>query len=123
MAGGVVLSNNKNAFNTLVAKPRVKSEHCIGILKGRFPFLRGIRLRLGSKKDMRKIINYIRGTVVLHNFLRNDDEWVPVEPENYWEGEETDPEAYIPYAGNRPNYLRRDEVYNYLSELEETVIN
>jgi DDE superfamily endonuclease len=40
---GNELPSNYSAFNTLLAKPRVKSEHCIGMLKGRFPFLKGIR--------------------------------------------------------------------------------
>ena len=36
---GTFLSANQVAFNTLLAKLRVKSEHCIGRLKGRWPFL------------------------------------------------------------------------------------
>ena len=119
-AGGT-LTNNKTAFNTLLAKPRVKSEHCIGILKGRFPFLRCIRLRLGSKDDMIRIINYTRGTVILHNFLRNDEvdeEWLG----DIQEGEDDlDPEPSTPT--NTPDYARRDELFFYLSELEDTTIN
>jgi DDE superfamily endonuclease len=48
-AAGSELSGNYTAFNTLLAKTRVKSEHCIGLLKGRFPFLRGIRMLLVNK--------------------------------------------------------------------------
>jgi DDE superfamily endonuclease len=33
-AAGSELSANYRAFNTLLAKPRVKLEHCIGLLKG-----------------------------------------------------------------------------------------
>ena len=119
-AGGT-LSNNKSVFNTLLSKPRVKSEHCIGIRKGRFPFLKCIRLRLGSKEDMIRIIDYGRGTVILHNFLRNeeiDEEWL----EDIQEGEDDlDPEPST--ATNAPNYARRDELFFYLSELEDTTIN
>jgi DDE superfamily endonuclease len=67
------LTANKTAFNTLLAKTRVKSEHCIGILKLQFPFLRNICLHLASREDMQRIIDYVCGTVVMHNFLRNDD--------------------------------------------------
>ena len=120
-AAGGALSHNKTSFNTLLAKPRVKSEHCIGILKGRFPFLRNIRLKLGNKMHMQRIIKYVRGTVVLHNFLRNeDDDWI--DTSEILEGEDDlEPEAST--ASNAPNYSRRDELYFYLSELEETTIN
>ena len=33
---GSSLSSNKSAFNELLSKARVKSEHCIGLLKGRW---------------------------------------------------------------------------------------
>ena len=66
---GSTLSFNKKSFNTLLAKPRVKTEHCIGILKGRWPFLRGTRLRLGGKKDMEHIINNVRGGLLFSTII------------------------------------------------------
>ena len=115
---GGTLSRNKSAFNTLLSKPRVKSEHCIGILKGRFPFLRGIRMRIANKEDLQTIINHVRGTVVLHNFLRNDESWLEAIPEG---DDDLDPEATA--TGNQADYSRRDELFYYLSELPETTIN
>lgn len=61
------LNSNLAAFNTMLAKPRVKSEHCIGILKGRIPFVKQIRLQFKNKTQYRKIINYVRGAVVLQS--------------------------------------------------------
>ena len=118
---GESLSNNKTAFDTLLAKPRVKSEHCIGILKARFPFLRSIRLRLASASDMKRLIDYVRGTVVLHNFLRNDgmDEWLELPLEENQDDLDAEPAT----ASNEPDYQRRDELFFYLSELEDTTIN
>jgi DDE superfamily endonuclease len=121
---GISLSRNRTAFNTLLAKPRVKSEHCIGILKGRFPFLRDIRLNLGNKEDMNRIIDYTRGSVVLHNFLlkvdETDNEWIDLN--DIHEGiDDLDPESSTPI--NQADYGRRDELYYYLSELEDTAIN
>jgi DDE superfamily endonuclease len=119
---GTTLSNNRTAFNTLLAKPRVKSEHCIGILKGRFPFLKGIRLKLGNRLHMAKLIQYVKGTVILHNYLLNDNsdatEWWDSEPEK---AEDVEPEPR--FLGNEPNYSRRDELFFYFSELEDTTIN
>ena len=115
---GSFLTNNQEAFNTLLSKPRVKSEHCIGILKGRFPFLKAIRMLLGNKLHMDRIIKYVRGSVVLHNFLVSepfDEDWI-----NANEGmDDLDPESTMT-TSNEPDYARRQELLYYLSELEET---
>lgn len=42
-ASGSAMGENESSFNDLLTKPRVKSEHCIGLLKGRFLWLRNIR--------------------------------------------------------------------------------
>ena len=71
---------------------------------------------------MDRIINNVRGAVILHNFLLSeavDDHW---EEEVPAEGEDDvfpDPHS----TGNAPDYARREELYFYLSELEETTIN
>jgi DDE superfamily endonuclease len=118
---GSTMSGNKAAFNTLLSKPRVKSEHCIGILKGRFPFLRCIRLKIGGKQDMKRIVCYVRGTVILHNFLRtegfNEEDWIQIVQEEDHLAPETGA------TSNKADYARRDELYYYLSELENTAIN
>jgi DDE superfamily endonuclease len=118
---GSELSGNYAAFNTLLAKPRVKSEHCIGLLKGRFPFLRGIRMLLGNKVHMARIIDHVRGAVILHNFMIGqpfDDEWIDSN-----EGiDDLEPEAAATMS-NDPDNRRRSELMYYLSELQETTIN
>jgi hypothetical protein len=70
---------NKTQFNTLLAKPRVKSQQCIGLLNGRFPFLKGICILLANKLHMDRILDHVRGAVILHNFLIKDPieaDWV-----------------------------------------------
>jgi len=65
-------------FNDCMSKPRVISEHCIGLLKGRFPWLREIRTVIKGKKDLKRILFYIDVCVILHNLLVNSkvpDEW------------------------------------------------
>lgn len=120
---GNTLSSNKTAFNTLLAKPRVKSEHCIGIPKGRFPFLKCTRLKLGNKTHMRRIIDCVRGCVTLHGCLIGepiDEQWLEgAEQEGL---DDLDPEP-CSSAANAPDYCRRNELFYYLSELEETTIN
>ncbi len=118
---GSELQHNAVEFNTLLSKPRVKSEHCIGIFKGRMPFLKGIRLMLANAIHMRRIIKYVRGCVVLHNFLiRESAEWL----DNEVGGDiDDDLEPERPTRSNQANYTRRDELLYYLSELQETNIN
>ena len=116
------LDANKTAFNTLLAKPRVKSEHCIGVLKGRFPFMRHIRLRLRGKSDMKRIIKHVRCAVVLHNFLIEDDiedDWIESEEDDNQESETIG----IEMTSNTADCTRRNEIYFFLSELQETAIN
>ena len=63
-------------FNTQLAKARILSEHTIGMLKCRFPWLRSIRLTITTdKKTTQEILMHIHATVVLHNWLikLNDD--------------------------------------------------
>ncbi|KAG7339863.1 DDE superfamily endonuclease [Nitzschia inconspicua] len=64
------LDRDEEQFNTKLSQLRIISEHCIGMLKGRFPWLRQIRLLI--KEDvryLRKILFLIDATVVLHNML------------------------------------------------------
>jgi DDE superfamily endonuclease len=120
-SAGKELHGNYAAFNTLLAKPRVKSEHCIGLLKGRFPFLRGIRMLLGNKEHMARIIDHVRGAVILHNFMIGqpyEDDWIDSEECI----DDLPPEAGATMSNN-PDSRRRRELFYYLSELEETTIN
>jgi DDE superfamily endonuclease len=120
-SAGKEISANQSAFNTLLAKPRVKSEHCIGLLKGRFPFLRGIRMLIGNKAHMSKVIDHVRGSVILHNYMIDqpfDSDWID---DN--EGkDDLEPEASSRLSNN-PDNRRRNELMYYLSELQETTIN
>jgi DDE superfamily endonuclease len=120
-AAGSELSANYTAFNTLLAKPRVKSEHCIGLLKGRFPFLRVIRMLLGNKLHMSRIIDHVRGAVILHNFMIGEpfeDEWIAGDKGV----DDLEPEATATRS-NQPDNRRRKELLFYLSEIQETAIN
>ena len=70
---------------------------------------------------MKYIINYVRGTVILHNFLLardpSNDMWIEDEDDN-----ELDPKP-VGGDGTAPNYSRRSELMHYLSDLEDTPIN
>ena len=88
--------------------------------------LRGIRLKLASKNDMKRIIKHVRGAVILHNFLRRDEfgddggDWLDL-TDTQEGGDDLEPEPGM--ATNQADNRRRDELYYYLSELEDTAIN
>ena len=76
---GPKLGKDKEEFNKLLSKARVRVEHCIGLLKNRFQSLRNIRTVIYGKEDMHRIIDRVRVCVVLHNMLIGStfpDEWV-----------------------------------------------
>jgi hypothetical protein len=60
----IELSPEYDKFNTELSKPRVLSEHTIGIWKNRFPWLRGIRARITEDKNtMLMVLAYIECTL------------------------------------------------------------
>jgi DDE superfamily endonuclease len=86
---GLQLQPEQEYFNSLLAKPRVRTEHCIGLLKGRFPFLKHMRVCIRKKKDLTKIIELFTCACILHNWLIKEPyplEWV--ENENDTENDE-----------------------------------
>ena len=77
------LCAEKEKFNTRLAMLRIISEHTIGIVKGRFPILKSMPMKItnntNSLKQILKIIDY---AIILHNLLldiKNDkdvDQWL-----------------------------------------------
>lgn len=64
-------------FNFHVARLRIRSEHAIGFLKGRFPSLRGLRLQINNA-DMHQIATYwILVCIAVHMFafMVEREEW------------------------------------------------
>jgi hypothetical protein len=119
---GVPMPPTKTGFNTLVAKPRVTSEHTIGILKGRYPFLRSIRLQLTEDKEsMAKIQRYVAVAIVLHNLLIgwHDDEWeveVGGDAESITTELDAENELNQPVADGSTNDTRRKQLFSYFLE-------
>jgi hypothetical protein len=121
------LCRDEELFNTQLAKLRIISEHCIGMLKGRFPWLRSIRLTITEeKKSLRKILQLIDATIILHNMLitfgeSEIEEWIDFddfsdldefERAPYEEGDELN-SGIPPWA---PRDTRRTQLLNYFKE-------
>ncbi|KAF0708447.1 Aste57867_6347 [Aphanomyces stellatus] len=73
---GFGLSGPQELFNKLVAKCRYVNENCIGLLKGRFQSLRGMRMDISVKKYAEMMIYFICCAAILHNLLlENFEDW------------------------------------------------
>ena len=70
---GTELDKYKSFFNTMLAKPRIKPEHCIGLLKGKFPYLKRIRVLIIRRKDMIQINRILMVASILQNLMLSED--------------------------------------------------
>ena len=69
-ASSATLPANHEFFNTCLAQVRIASEHCIGILKGRFRCLMKNNIKLkNSKREVKELVRLIGACIVLHNLL------------------------------------------------------
>lgn len=119
--GQVSLSFEQEKFNTSLAKVRIKSEHCIGMLKARFPCLRKMNTFIDGESKMKRCLDRIACCMVLHNLLINCDEdlpqsfWDEVNQQIDWEVANEEDEDPLPIAdGDECN--RRSQVFNYIIE-------
>ncbi|GAV05984.1 hypothetical protein RvY_16028 [Ramazzottius varieornatus] len=59
-------------FNFYLASIRIRVEHTIGILKGRFPSLQSLRIKIFDKETHERAVRWIKACVVLHDMLPKD---------------------------------------------------
>ena len=112
---------NCSKFNDLLAMAHVKSEHCIGLLKGRFPWLKNILIKIRSERSLRHIILFVRIAVILHNALINDpydETWID---KDFLELDD-DNELNMAVEGNIGGATQQEQLLHYLSEVSRTGI-
>lgn len=67
---GQAMSMDKSLFNKHLSKVRVISEHTIGLLKGRFQWLRSVRMMITEDpRSMQGILQLLDVSIILHNYL------------------------------------------------------
>ena len=114
-------------FNEKLARMRIISEHCIGILKGRFPWLRSIRMIVtDDKQSLKKILRLLEATVILHNMLieigeEDRDEWI--DRDDFSDLDDAERAPHLPgdalfevIPDGAPNDERRTRLMNYFEE-------
>jgi hypothetical protein len=73
--GQAMLPLDKENFNTLLAQVHIASEHCIGILKGRFQCMKRNNIKLKqTAKEVKELVDLIGACIVIHNLLINYEE-------------------------------------------------
>lgn len=63
------LTTEQRHFNFFLSTIRIRVEHAIGLLKGRFQSLRELRIQIGSKQKHRWAILWIRCCIVISNLI------------------------------------------------------
>lgn len=66
------LARDREFFNTKLTKIRIRTEHCIGLIKGRFQHFKGIRVVVRNRHDLTRIIRLFLCAVTIHKLLVND---------------------------------------------------
>jgi len=74
-------------FNKQLSSLRVLVEHTIGLLKGRFQSLQGLRINVSKTGGHEKVCRWIQACAVLHNILGQIDPWNQEGDEVYQEQE------------------------------------
>jgi DDE superfamily endonuclease len=128
------LPQEEEKFNTKLSRLLILSEHCIGILKGRFPWLRHIRLIITEDDhSLRKVLQLVDATIILHNMLI---EWGEEEEEawiDFDDFSDLDDAMRAPYEegdelnAGIPDFMakdtRRRRLLNYFKEHESLFLN
>jgi hypothetical protein len=107
-----------------MAGPRVISEHCIGILKGRFPWLRSIRNKITEDAgSIKRILEYIECSIILHNLLLQSGDDIPqcwIDTDDFSDigdpGIPEDDELNLAVPDGAPNDERRRQVISFLHD-------
>ena len=88
-------------FNTKLASARISAEHTIGMLKGRFRWLKYISMRVtDNKARMERILRYIDCCVILHNLLISCNDEVDLDWLDDEEASDVDDEVRAPTFGD-----------------------
>ena len=81
-AGQSCLNAQNEFFNGKLSSARIKSEHCIGLLKNRFPCICGLNVKIKKAHDVKQVVKIFTACIILHNLLLSEpdipDEWYEV---------------------------------------------
>lgn len=67
------LSGSDIIFNKCISKMHIQAKTCVAAIKGRFPSVQNIRIKVKSRKDVNKINDWFLVCCILHNFCLKHD--------------------------------------------------
>ncbi len=79
------LTSIQEFFNYKLSSVRVISEHTIGILKGRFPCLKKINIKVKDGEDVKKICDMFKACSIIHNIFNQDKENNNLVPQEWYD--------------------------------------
>ena len=76
-------------YNYYLSQVRIRSEHCVGYLKGRWSSLRGLRIRIDKPEDHQFTTLWIASCIHLHNFaIGHENKETPEADQFFIEGQQ-----------------------------------
>lgn len=126
----VAIPKEHEACNEKLARLRIISEHTIGVLKGRFPWLKSIRLKITEDiESMKRILVCIDATVMLHNMLmmvgeEEADEWLDDDMSAFDDAERVpiDEDIFRGVPAGAVKDKRRQDLLNYFLNFDPKFI-
>ena len=124
------MSHEHELFNTCLSKARVHSEACIGILKGRFQWLKSMRKLITEDIESKlQLLTCLDATFVLHNLLLSwkegklpedwlidDDEVTAIGGAELEENVDLDNELNVAVPLGSPTDMRRQQLLHHVLE-------
>lgn len=89
----LVSADHRRQFNRNLSKYRVRVENCIGEIKGRFPSLKNLPVRITTQEDLDFCSLWVGVCAMLHNFAKEYDDAVMYDYEELEEGEEEEEDS------------------------------
>jgi DDE superfamily endonuclease len=124
---GLAIPQQHAKFNEKLASMRIISEHSIGMLKGRFTWLRSIRLKIKeNRRSLKVILQLLKATIVLHNLLiaegeEERQEWIDEDDFSDFDDAERAPQTpgdalFEPIPDGARNDEKRLRLMHYFEE-------
>ena len=108
-------------FDKTVAHLHVRSEHCMGALKGHFQCLRGLHVDINTKADHVAACRWITIAIILHNLIIDVEgadsaqEFLPSHSREQELDDRGVPHALLPFADDDPK-MKRKQLVNEIVE-------
>ena len=111
---------------------RIRSEHAVGYLKGRFQSLRGLRQQINSERDYILALAWVRTCLIIHSFagrIEDDEyesdfwEWVEEGRNGEDEREDEEPVEGFMWDGAGPSWPGESEPQRKRRHVQEALFD